>query len=132
MKKYLLLISIMLSGVCYSQNFNKVNISILLHWNNTEWVEVVRKYPEDMYIILNDKDIVINNANESHYKIISSSPEKKTYSTHTCYTWACIDKKGISCKFIMKIFNDGTWIFCFLYDSYNQMYEYIIEKDGDK
>lgn len=129
MKKIkLIIVLLLICSVSIAQKFNKVYKSTLLHYENNDWVEVMKKYPQDMYIVFDGKDIRINNTDESHYITIGEY-KKNEYKTHTCYTWECMDRKGISCNFMMKSFEDGSWIFCFVYPREHKMFEYQIEKE---
>ena len=114
----------------FSQSFNKVTTSMFAKYINSQWVTKLTEYPQQMYIVLNDFDITINNEDESHYRIYGSS-QKNTYPTHEVYTWNCLDKKGVACLFMMKYFYDTqSYVFSFLYSRKNEMYEYYIEKEN--
>lgn len=128
MKKITLMIALLLLwGASFSQKFNKVYRSIYSTYDYGEWVTKDSRYPQSMYITLDGSDIMINNDAESHYKTYGNS-SKSTFESHECYTWNCIDRKGISCLFMMKRFYEsGTYVFCFVYRGY--MFEYVIENE---
>lgn len=128
MKKITLMIALLfIWGASFSQNFNKVYSSVYSSYEYGTWVTKQTYYPKDMYLTIDGYDIRINNNDESHYKTYGSS-QKTTYSTHDCFTWSCIDKKGVSCIFMMKKFYEsGTYILSFVYLKQGDMYEYVIE-----
>ena len=67
-----------------------------------------------MYIIVDGYNIKITNESESKF-VLYGEPEITTYSTHSTYTWGCYDKKGNSCKFMLKKSNNGSTTMSILY-----------------
>lgn len=102
MKKLFL---ILLTGLLYfntnAQIFYKVfKCSIHQHINGS-WTEVESNEPEEMFLIINDKNVKITNKNESEYQMFGDM-EKQEFGTHNTYAWHAYDKKGKKCEFIMK------------------------------
>jgi hypothetical protein len=130
MKKLKLTIALILIWFAsFSQDFNKVYSSVYSTYEYGSWVTKETYYPKDMYLTINKYDIRINNNEESHFKTYGD-PQKNYYSTHECFTWNCIDKKGLDCKFMIKRFyENNTFIMSFLYLKENAMFEYVIEQD---
>ena len=116
MKKYLLLISLMLSGVCYSQSFNKVYMATPYYYQYGDWVKGESNYPERMYIILDGYNIKITNDAESKY-VTYGNPVKNTTKEYTSQSWNAYDKDGKQCLFIMKsYFGYERMVMSVLYD----------------
>ena len=125
MKKYLLLISLMLSGVCYSQSFNKVYCATPYYYQYGEWVKGEANYPERMYVIIDGSNIKVTNQAESKY-VTYGSPTKTTKSDYESYTWDAYDKDGTQCLFIMKkYYQYERSIMTFMVDKF--AIEYIVE-----
>ena len=125
MKKYLLLISILLSGVCYSQNFNKVYSATPYYYRYGEWVKGEVNYPERMFVILDGNNIKITNQAESKY-VTYGNPTKSSTSEYTSATWDCYDKEGNQCVFIMKkYYQYERMVMTFITD--NIALEYIVD-----
>lgn len=125
MKKYLLIISLLLSGVCYSQNFNKVYCATPYYYQYGEWVKGKTNYPERMFVIIDGYNIKITNEAESRY-ITYGNPTKNTTSEYESYTWDCYDKDGSQCIFIMKkYYGYERTVMTFMIDKL--ALEYIVE-----
>jgi hypothetical protein len=125
MKKYLLLISLMLSGVCYSQSFNKVYCATPYLYQYGEWVKGESNYPERMYVIIDGYNIKVTNQAESKY-VTYGSPTNKTTSEYESYTWDAYDKNGTQCIFIIKkYFGYERKIMTFIVDKF--AIEYIVD-----
>ena len=126
MKKYLLLISLMLSGVCYSQSFNKVYMATPYFYRYGEWVKGETNYPERMYIILEGSIVKITNEDDSKY-VTYGNPTKNTTKDYTSQSWDAYDKDGKQCLFVMKnYFSYERMIMNVIYDKI--ALEFIVDK----
>jgi hypothetical protein len=128
-KAIFLLFAIAITTLCQSQNFNKVYRASYLKYIDGKWVNDVDKYPEDVFIILNDSEIKITNKNESKY--ITYGEKKNTkYETYDCNSWSAYDKNGKDCEFIMKYFyKEKVYVMMFMYYSDSIGFEYEIVAD---
>ena len=125
MRYLLLVISILLTNIAFSQNFNKVYKSSYLIYEYGKWQTQQSLYPEGLYIILDGNEIKITNNKESKY-ITYGIPEKTKTDEYEYSIWNAYDKEGNSCSFIMKKFyNSDGFIMSFVYKYY--AFEYITE-----
>jgi hypothetical protein len=127
MKKIkLVLLSILICSIAFSQNFNHIYKSVYSEFNGYEWVTKSSAFPTDMYLVLNGNDISINNNDNSKFKTYGSST-KDEYDTHTCYSWRCVDKDGRDCMFLMKRYKSPVFfVMSFVYSDKRQMFDYIM------
>jgi hypothetical protein len=102
MKKIFALLLVTL--ICFNvnaQNFYKViKCSIHKHINGS-WTEIQSNEPEEMYLIINDKNVKITNENHSEYQVYGDM-DKQEFGTHDTYSWHAYDKNGKKCEFVMK------------------------------
>ena len=123
MKKLILSLLLVVSTLFVSaQTFNKVTETRFELYNGSEWVVKERVYPENMYVIIKDRNIKITNQDESEYEATGDADHKR-YNTHHAYTWTAIGKDGKSYFLMIKtslenkilevaFLNDGV---CYVY-----------------
>ena len=121
-----LFILLCISTISYSQSFNKVTKAIYLEYDGVDWNEKSSQEPKNMYVILKDYEVTINNVSESKYMTYGNS-EKVVKKDYVMKTWNAIDKDGKDCRFGMEFLNDypKVTIFFIYYDKY--AFEYICE-----
>ena len=124
MKKLsLIVVSLLFSLLCFSQDFNRVVNVTKSEWSGEAWKVVSSNKPSDMFVIINEWDITIGTYKFKTY----DTPEKNTYEDHICYTWKCVDKDGDKCLFLMKKFRPEVsthMLYAILYPENFVMYEY--------
>jgi hypothetical protein len=134
MKKLLLVLLIGLISLCsYSQKFNKVVQCryTIYDYAISDWKIVDINYPDNMFIIIKNKEITITNKSESAYKIYGE-PKEREYETHSAMEWGAYDKDGNPCAFMVKMSKsnkDTMWMY-FIYDGYSFDYEIEINEDS--
>jgi hypothetical protein len=130
MKKLLLLTSFVMLFVasCFSQELKKVSRMRVMNYDHRtkEFVNKETTYPKEIYVII--KGGVVHITSTKEQKIYTyGSPEKTNYDTHSVYTWPAVDKDGTSCTFMIKIFNDGSIAYLFLYSSVDLLIEFLMD-----
>ena len=126
MKKLtLLVISLVVTTLSYSQDFNRIIRATKSEWRNEAWVTVAADNPVSLFVIIKDWDITIGT-----YKFRTfDAPEKNVYETHITYTWKCVNGNGDKCLFMMKKFRPEISqhvMYSIVYTS-GVMYEYESE-----
>jgi hypothetical protein len=100
-KLFTLLLATLICFNVKSQTFYKVFKCAIHKHINGSWTEVESNEPEEMFLIINDKNVKITNVNESEYQIYGDM-DKQEFGTHNTYAWHAYDKKGKKCEFVMK------------------------------
>ncbi len=108
-----------------AQTFNKVTESRFEVYNGSEWVVKERVYPENMYVIIKDRNVKITNEDESEYEATGDADHKK-YNTHHAYTWTAIGKDGKSYFLMIKTSLDNKILeVAFLNDGVCYVYSFV-------
>lgn len=117
----------MLVSTSFSQNFEKVYQMTTMSFDKVkkEWVEQNVTYPSGIYVMLKGSEVIITSDYQQRIYTYGEAQEND-YPTHKSYTWKAIDKSGINCKFIFKVFKNGTIVYMFLYDG--ACVEYVMQK----
>ncbi len=130
MKKLLLLTTFVMLFIvsCFSQEVKKVKRMRVMDYDNRtkEFVDRETTYPKEIYVMIKGGTVYITSTKE-HKVYTYGTPEKTSYSTHTVYTWPAIDKDGTACTFMIKIFNDESIAYLFLYPSVDVLIEYLMD-----
>ena len=127
MKKLsLIVVSLLLTVISYSQDFNRVIKATKSEFKNDKWEIIDTQYPTDMFVIIKDWDIKIGTYKLKTY----DEPEKTTYEQHVCYSWKCVDADGDKCIFMIKKFKSEVTnhiLYAVVYEQALLMYEYECE-----
>lgn len=127
MKKLsLIVVSLLLTVISYSQDFNRVIKATKSEFKNDKWEIIDTQYPTDMFVIIKDWDIKIGTYKLKTY----DEPEKTTYEQHVCYSWKCVDADGDKCIFMIKKFKSEVTnhiLYAVVYGQALLMYEYECE-----
>lgn len=130
MKKVtLIVVSLLLTIIGYSQNFYRVVQASKSEWNGTEWKTVSSSKPTDLFVISKDWNITIG-----EYKFRTYDDyEKTTFEDHVTYSWKCINGEGSKCMFMIKKFKpeiSSHSLYSILYSESGVMYEYETEPEN--
>jgi hypothetical protein len=108
MKKLILIISLFfISTFSYSQSFNKIYKCVCIKFENKKWIEYKTSYPDNIFVILKDNEVIITN--ESECKLVTYGvPEITQTKDGQLTTWDAYDWEGRSCLFMMKNFYNST------------------------
>lgn len=123
-KVFLLLVCALFALTSFSQEFIKVERMTTLEYSDYKqtWLEKETTYPTSIYVMIKGSEVIITSAYEQRIYTYGS-PEKTTYSTHTVYTWKALDKDGTRLSFMIKIFNNGSIIYMFIYKGMGVEYQ---------
>lgn len=126
MKKLsLIVVSLLLTLLSYSQEFDRVVGVNYYTWTGKDWKYVESNYPKGMFIIIKDWDVTIGSVKFRTYDL----PDKTIYETHTTMAWKCVDELGNNCTFMMKLYKKGSSqhvAYNIMYSS-GTMFEYEVE-----
>jgi hypothetical protein len=115
MKKLIILISLFfVSTFCHAQEWEKVYSINFIKLVRGEWVDEKSHQAENTFIMLNGSEVIIK-ATEINRYMTYGDMETNKYSSHTAYSWKCLDKEGDECLFVMKSFTDRTKIYMIVY-----------------
>jgi hypothetical protein len=115
-KVFLLLICAFFALTSFSQKFIKVERMTTLQYSDYKqnWEEVETTYPSSIFVMIKGSEVIITSSYEQRIYTYGD-PEKTNYTTHTVYTWRALDKEGMRLSFMIKIFNNGSVIYMFIY-----------------
>ena len=121
-----LMVVLLISTFSYSQSFNRITRAVYLEYDGVNWNEKSSENPKDMFVILKDYEVTINNRSESKF-ITYGNSEKVIKEDYTMRTWKALDKDGKDCTFGMQILNKyKCTIFFINYNTY--AFEYICDE----
>ena len=125
MKKTLLSIYfLLLTFFGYSQTYNKVYKTSLLHYSDGDWNTIKENYPLRMFVILKESEVMITN--EAGTKLMTyGTSEKRTTSDGESWSWDAYDEEGKQCTFMMKRFyTTKDVLYTIAYFSKNVAFQY--------
>jgi hypothetical protein len=126
MKKLsLIVVSLLLTILSYSQDYNRVVRASKCEWKEDKWITVSTEYPKDCFVIIKDWDVTLCTYKFRTY----DEADKDVYDDHVTYTWKCVNGNGDKCFFMMKKFKPQVsthMIYSIVYET-GVMYEYETE-----
>ena len=118
MKKLIIALCLVLvSTFSHAQDWDRVSSINFIRLENGKWIDEKSHQAENTFIMLNGSEVIIKATDINRYMTYGEMETNK-YSSHTAYSWKCLDKEGDECMFIMKRFNDGTKIYMVVYKNF--------------